>query len=56
MKCTAMRCCWMLVLIGILCFVAGYLIGQDSIQDPNLLIQTGFTITDPEGQEVRRFD
>lgn len=56
MECTAMRCCGMLILIGILCFAAGYMIGQDSVQNANDLLSVGFTITDPEGFEIRRFD
>lgn len=55
MECTPMRCCWMLIAIGVLCFCAGYLIGMDAVQDANQLISVGFTITDPEGHEVRSF-
>ncbi len=45
----------MLVLIGALCFCAGYLIGMDAVEDANYLIQTGYIITNPEGKEVRSF-
>lgn len=50
------NCVWMLLLIGVLCFSAGYLIGQDSVQDANSLLSVGYTIKDPEGFEIREFD
>lgn len=36
--------------------IIGYAHGRASVQDANALLDAGFTITDPEGHEVARFD
>ena len=41
---------------ALVALVGAYSIGRDSVQNANDLIRAGFTITDPEGFPVDRFD
>jgi hypothetical protein len=38
------------------CTTLGYFGGRASVQSANVLLDAGFTITDPQGYDVERFD
>jgi hypothetical protein len=44
------------ILVCLDCVLLGYIVGRWSVQSANGLLDAGFTITDTDGFEVRRFD
>ncbi len=51
-----MRTILIIIVVAILSFTLGYLARGQHGQNANDLLSVGFTITDPEGFPVERFD